>query len=575
MYPPPTNEERAKQITAKILESESLQSVWRKYYYSERNEDPMEDMAGELLDDTFLLSENPKTLTFMYELINVHIGALSRAPQKDIEAHDLKNKLQDVADYLVNVTYPTTLLDETELNKDQQRIIEAIEKQTNQGPGAIKEFWNSVKKGTRHVYEDSKEFAQEHPKTATITAAIPIAAVGFSYINYTPPQKTEIDPSVTAFDNYADDIMNIVESSDSFSYNPDEVITEAAFGCHDHLEQLVSPVFFGWEKFTSWETPEKDTAELLVNTFNLDTSDYEHCSYIANQIYDANAMAQAIKESWHIRLDATILEPIEHVVTNTIPESTWRDTLLTSMTHTHDFFKAGNDFENALHPLIAAAVAISVYKFGTKGLGELKETFNHTVDFGRRSAAVPLNFLLMAGGSAYAYTANNSFTEAIIGAAVGTLAGELIHNTQRKLKSPDFAKNSLITASKDLTSFSDQNKIVSNEMASGEVVDTSLEKNSFNKWVNTKTAATAAITTTALAIDGLATGGKLSASVAGAIAVGAPDLLYNLFEDPSLHVIFGVAGAIIGGTGAALKWGGRGIKHLANRDKDDDNDPSL
>ena len=75
-------------------------------------------------------------------------------------------------------------------------------------------------------------------------------------------------------------------------------------------------------------------------------------------------------------------------------------------------------------------------------------------------------------------------------------------------------------------------------------------------------------------MDGLATGGKVSASVAGAIAVGVPDLLYNLCEDPSLHVIFGIAGAALGGVGAAAKWGGRGIKHLANRNKDSDNEPT-
>ena len=558
-YPPSTSEEKAKNIAAGILKSQSLQNVWRKYHYSERNEAPMNDMADELLDDDFLLSENPKTLTFMYELINVHIGALNRAPEKDEEAHDLKNKLQDVANYLVNITYPTTLLEETELNEDQQRIIEAAEKQTNQGPNGVKAFWNSVKKMTKHTYEDSKEFAQEYPKTAIVTAAVPIAGVAFSYINYTPPQKTEVDPSVTAFDNYADDIMNIVDNADSFSYNPDEVITEAAFGCHDHLQQLM----FGWE----------GGATFITDTLNLDEKYYEHCAYIANNIYDLNADAQMLRENWHLRLDATILEPAKHIVNNTIPESTWRDTLVTSMTNVHDFFKAGNDFENALHPLIAAAVAISVYKFGTKGLDELKETFNHTVDFGRRSAAVPLNYLLMAGGSTYAYAANNSFTEAIIGAAVGTLAGELIHSQQRKMKSPDFAKESLTTVSKDLTSFSDQNRIVSDQMASGEEVNSN-EKNFFNKWVNKKTAITTAITTTALAVDGLATGGKVSASVAGAIAVGVPDLLYNLFEDPSLHVIFGIAGAALGGVGAAAKWGGRGIKHLANRNKDSDNEPT-
>ncbi len=553
-----TKDHHAKSTASGILNSAPLTRTWRKHHYSERNQNPLPAKAHELeqIED---LSENPQAIKFIYELAQLHIGALNRASKKDTESTELKEQLKNLCDHLIQITYPTNLLDEINLSKNDLKTLEAIKKETVQGAGPIKSFWKSVKGMAKHTFEDTKEFTTQHPKTAVIGTAIPIGAVAFSYANIQPPAPSAIDPNATCYTNYMEAML--ADEPDAQVCDQTQIIDNIALGCHDHLEQLM----FGWKK----------GANFVSETFSLDEKYFEHCSYIANNIYDLNSDAQAIKENWHLRIDLTTLEPMKHVIQNIIPESTWRETLITAMNNTHDFFKAGNDFENALHPLIAAAVAISVYKLGTKGLDELKEVFNNTVDFGRRSAAVPLNYALMTGGSIYAYSANNSFTEAVIGAAAGTLAGEILHRTYRKIKSPDFVKSSTLSVQNDLAAFSNQNHIVSEKSASGHITDTSHEKNFFDKWVNTKTTTFFGGATILTALDLAATGGKVSSSVMGAIAIGIPDLLYNLIEDPSLHAIFAAAGAAIGGTVAGLKRGVQGTKHLlAKTDKDADNTPT-
>lgn len=561
-------EQDAKNICAKILNSEKLTETWRKHHFSDRHNSPAHDLIHKLESAENKLFDHPEDIKFMYELAQIHIGALSRASKNDDDAKNLKQQLENLRDFLADITYPTTLLEDIETNQAQTQILEIIEKETAQGPGPIKSFWNAVKGMAKHTYHDAKEFKQAFPKTTYATASTCFGAVGFSYMTFTPPTPSMIDPNTTCYTNYMEAMID--DDPDALICDQTAIIENVSLGCHDHLEQLM----FGW----------KNGAEFIADTFKLDEKYYEHCTYIANNIYDANEMAQAIKENWHLRIDETVLEPVKHASSSILPDSTWQETMFTAMEHTHDFFKAGNDFENALHPLIAAAVAISVHKLLTKplkkkkeniytgGLDEAKEAFKNAIDSGRKSLSTPLNYILMTGGSLYAYNANNSLTEAVIGATIGLTAGATIHEQYKKYNAPNFAKESTITASKNLTSFSSAQKILSGKSASGKIVSPLHEQNWFNNWTNTKTKIALLSTTTLLALDGIATGGKVSASITGATLIGIPDLLYNLIEDPALHVLFMKAGAIIGAATAGATWGTHKIKTLLNDNDQIEND---
>lgn len=562
-----TLEQHVKSVTSGTLRSDKLNQAWRKQHFSERNENPMLIEAEALDNLEGDLSENPNAIKFIYELAQIHIGALSKTSNKDTEAHDLKKQLENMCDFVADITYPTTLLEDTELTKDQNRILDTVRAETAQGPGPVVSFWQNIKHGFHHLYEDTKEFAGKYPKTATFAAGVPLAAVAYSYMVIKPPKTGGIDSNTTGYTNYMDAML--ADDTSMLNYDQSAIIDNVPLTCHDHLTQIM----FGWEK----------GAEFITDTFNLDEEYFEHCSVIANKIYDSNELARAIKEDWHLRIDATVLQPIQHLAANILPDSTWKETFMTSMINVHDFFKAGNDGENALHPLIAAAVWISVHKLATKplrnmqnadedytaGLDELREIFHGAVDFGRKAWSTPLNWLLMTGGSTLAYNVNNSFTEMIIGGVLGLTTGAVAHEVAKKSNSTDFAKQSTLTIREYTTAFSNPADIVSGRSAAGAVITPAYEQNFFEKWTNTKAKLAVAGTTTFLALDAIATGGKVSASVAGGGLMAAADMLYNLFEDPALHAIFAGIGSAGAGITSGIAWG----KHLLSGKSDSNNGP--
>lgn len=515
----------ASNVVQGILSADKTNELWEKYYHSQRDENPANDVLEDLESNKDTLSQNPELLAFMIEVVAIERGAMKSAIKEDTQAHTLLKQLDTLEKYLIEQSCGTDLPKIDDLPEDKQRLLYVMRHHTGQNPfRPIKTILGLFKETGHHV----KEEAMENPKSFATLLVASLGALYFMNAKLGTSATTYLDPEMTGMVGL--DLDQLDNMDGTISIDPNLINVDLLPSCHDHLKQL-----FG-ETAADWITQSDAVASVFP----------EHCSRVKTLVPNAQQNLQDAYDFINLRIGTLIKAPAESLGDAVIPDSAFKQAFDVAAHQTAEFIYAANTIENVtLHSMIALTAGFIAYKAGTLKNEETTEMTNVVKDFIRRSVNnSPLSYAFGLAATASAYIDNSGFSPEMVWMGLGgILAGEFTHKVMRKRKQTDFVQASTLSVSKDLVAFSDPHAILSGKKATEKP---SLSKRFKNLWRKKRALSVAGITAATVWVDVTFNQGQLTGYFTGGSAVVVPFLGYNAIEDTLAHIIFGIAGGATG-----------------------------
>lgn len=539
----------------RTLQDHSLAQIWSRYYPSQNTRTPLSDLSDVIKSQNLTPENNAHLLIFMNEILDIEEQALKRIPKhkrSETDLADIENIAQ-LKNYLQTLKERTPeAYAHTELPEQYQKIIDMLRTETAQHPvRPIQNLMRLVKNTGVHIAED----AREHPYAFTGLLGISLGALGLMNMRMGSTANIYIDPIATTItDLDFDSLEQMTNGADTaLTLNPAFMNTGPAQSCHDHLTQVLGPT----------------AADYVKNSLDAVNLFPQHCSKIKTLAQNAQGNLQSFYDTMNSRIAFMIHDPAQDIGNKIIPPSPFLDAFNHAANQTADFIYAANAIENVtLHTIIFASAVATTVKLGTLESEEAKEMRMKISDFfGRTTRNVPLNYLLCAAGSTYAYMANNGVNPEMIWMGLGgALIGQGIHNALNKNKSPALAQTlSVHIRDIDVHSLEASENITGNEKA-GESLSAENKKSAWKKIITSKPAIASAVTGIASAADFAFNNGQISGTMLGGLSVTVPFLAYNVPEDATLHVILGFAGGVVGSIWAGGIRAKRALTNLLHRD---------
>lgn len=516
---------------AELLESPALTSLWAKNHITKSHDNKTLQIAEEIRQIKKHPLTRPDLFRFMIELVNCEKNALGVPKIKeDLDTKLLRKQITILAEILSLLSKDMILPPRSALPKEQKQVLHMIEVKTGQIPfRPLRTMLNVLKASAKHIAEDAKE----HPLAFTGLLAASLGTLAFMNHRMGTSATIYIDPKVTAITNLSLDTIG----------NPNSVIEidssmlklDLQPSCHDHLNQLLG----------------ETGAEIVKNTLEMANLFPAHCSRLKTLAEDAQKNLNSSYEIINSRLDLFIKEPTTDLASKLLPDTPFLAAFNQAAHNTAELVYALNTLENiVVHTIIFASSIATTIKLGTLESEEGRELRQNIVDTLYKIASQsPLNILFGIGSATYAYAINGSINPNVIWCGLaGTLTGHLTHSLSRKFKAKEFIKETNIGVIKQ------QALVAKSEGILNEKISSNIPSNHKKSW-QYYTRKPIFIGTTAViltSLDVATTAGQISGNIAGTLCVAVPFLLYNVPEDAALHLIFGIAGGLVGATCAAL-----------------------
>lgn len=537
----------AQNTIATLLESEPVSDAWQRHHYSRRKDNTPLNLASQIREIGENINEYPELLAFMQNLVSIERSALGKPEKNEPDKRTkLRSQLEHLEKYLSRLSQ--VHIPEESLPEDHRIVLNMLRHETGQIPfRPLHSLWKSSKKTAHHIVQDAKE----HPAAFGTLLATSLGLLHFMNLRM-GVKSSYIDPKLLQITDL--DVDALFDSNAPLTIST-EAISETRLGCHDHLAQLLG----------------NSAADFIKDKLDAVNLFPQHCSRVKTLALNAQHNLQSSYDFLNSRLELIIRDPTKDLAEKIFPDSPFRDAFYNAANHTAEFIYAANTVENVvLHTIIFTSAAIGTVKLGTIAKEEFSEAKNNLQDFLVRSTTkTPLNYLLCASGSTFAYLANGSLNPEMLWMGMGgLLVGQTIHNTVRRHNAPEFIKQSTLSISKELAEISDASKILGDETAG-----TALTPNP-TLWEKLKIPAltTGAITITG-AIDLAATQGQITGSLLGGLGVITPFIFYNIPEDAALHTIFVAAGGIFGMTWLGIGKAGKKMLQWVKHNDENNSSP--
>ncbi len=537
-------------IFSQMLESQVIQDAWACDYVAYENDNPAISISMEIKELLGELESKPELLSFMGKLIDIErvaIGAFKDGEGVDIT--NLREELDSIAIYLNELSKNISLPDKDGLPENYQRILDLIERKTGQVPfSPINSLWVTIKNMSEHIRED----ALVNPKSFSALLALSLGSLGFMNMRMGDSSTIYVDQKATTITDLGFDFFDNPEGQ--LTFDPSLMNSDLAPSCHSHLTQIIG----------------ENGATFVKDTLDMAGLFPQHCAKLKTLAEDAQGNMLGAYDAMNARIGFLIKDPAVDLGNSIMAPSPFKDAFNVAANNTAEFIYSFNTIENVVvHSLIFASATATAAALGTMENKERQELQKDISNFFHRTRrSVPLNYLLASGGSTYAYMANSGVNPEMIWMGLGgMLAGSFTHKAINRANSRGFVKNLTLSARKNMSDLKNAVCIVSDKRA-GELVD---DSSSLSKTWKDHLKVPAIVTgagVIATSLDAALTGGQVSGSILGVVGVTVPFIAYNIPEDTALHVIFGVAGGVVGGAYAGLSHAKRVLKSFLIDDCD-------
>jgi len=607
----------AARVIPVILRSEAIGEVWERYYHMERDESPADELADAIEEAGADFVDNKELVKDSARLMGVLVNGFRKSPwlfkalrRKNAPANvRLKGQVQAIQNFLNHheqrladlepkpdpvlmkdrvekvrksvssntrklggfawlqarkagkfVTFqwkdPVWNLDDDDHGhhhsheeESKDNLVYALRDHTAQMNTLVqipKGLWSFFK----HVAHHTREESQKHFFKFSALLSSCIGLLVFMNLKI-GGQKTYIDPVMMEVTNL--DLESLLDPDFEPELDPNAYDPNMELPSHDHLGSLLG------EERADWARESLPFVDELAP---------KHEAELMTLAQDGQGMLQGVYDFINIRIGGFIEYPVQDLVHKILPDSEPKDTIMQATERAAEVIYAGNAIENCtLHPLIGWTACLLAYQAGQMMVdGETAEAAEEVGNWFHRSLNVsPLSYSFLGASGAYAIASTGKFLspELVWMSAIGFTVGEMIHKAQRSRLKDKFINAAFSdVASCDLDVFVNQDGLLE-------------AKNDRSKAVGFLTSkfmvAAVAATGAAMTLDVAFNDAVCSLSMAGYSAVALPFLGYNAVEDTLAHIIFGVAGGVLGGTfGVATGATSKFLK----RDRDMSDSPS-
>lgn len=533
----------------RVMGSDALQELWQLYKRSESDENPAQQYAQALKDDSETALRDPALLSFAIVLS----GALADAfPTKkkglDPDVTALRNGLRGLKAQLWDLSnaFDLDVLPLKDLPKKDQQLINIVQRQTGQIRHLLaKDMGKAFVESWRHILKDIRT----SPIPAAMLSTVTIGLLLFMNRNlggttsYIDPGRATITPD------------NIPAEGEDIIYDPNARGNDAdlAVTCHDHLEQATGiPASFS-QTYLNGIVP-------------------QHCAQYMTLAVDIQDGLNWAYEGYNLRLALVTEKPVSSAGEQILVDSPFMQGFEDGTHAMANFVYAFNTVENiAIHSILFGGVFAASIRAGHMDKEEFNEAKNAVGDFVHRTLKTrPLAYAGSVGGvSADAILTGGVDPTTVWAFVGGGLAGYSVHKIarqfNRKAKAVDLAKPAkaqlLEFQSSAPTEIKEPKKkwgpikktfaAVSGLTTAGYVTLVSMNMN--GEIYNIQDDSLRMLAESASYGSGFLTGGAL---VLGAYIVA------NLPEDTALHGIFSAAALTLA---APIVATSRTFKHLRNK----------
>lgn len=514
-----------------VLESKEIAGAWPTHHRSLKDNNAPINIAEQVKNISDNLDQHPELLAFMQYLVEIELQSLGMPHKNDSsEKSETREKLRLLDKYLHSL--PHTFIPEDQLPEDHQMVLEMVRQNTGQKPiRPMHTVWNSVKHLAHHIKDDAKE----HPVAFGSLLTTSLGLLYFMNMRMGMKGTNYIDPKLMQVTDL--DVDTLMDPSAPITVNAAEIVSDMRVGCHDHLKMLLGD----------------NGADFVKNTLDAVDLFPQHCGRVKTLAQNAQDNLRSGYDFINSRIDLVVKDPAIDLANSVAAKGPFLDAFNAAANNTAEFIYAANTVENVvLHSIIFGSAVIGTVKIGQLDKQEVKNAWDRFSDFAYRTAATkPMNYVLCCSASVYSYMANNGYSPDMMWMGLGGLvAGELTHKAINSRKQNNSLHDAMLSVPRDIATLSNPSDITNNHRAE-ETHKPTLEKLK-------KPALFAGLASAATAADFALTGGQNAGTIAGTLGVTVPFLAYNVPEDATFHVIFGVAGAIVGGAWLAaekaVKW---------------------